>query len=301
MSAPTPRPTRSNTLLLFENLDPILDQEGTRAAYRLEVDLLPMVLEMRRRGIRIDQDAAEQARDLLLANATPRSPSFRNSLVRASAWTRSRRNKWKARTFDAHGITYPRTEKGNPSFTAGKSGWMAQACALAAAADRRRPTNTTPRRPNFSKDTFSSTSVNGRIHAEIHPLRSDDGGTRSSRFSYSNPPLQQMPAHDEELAPLIRGVFLPEEGEVWAKPDATQQEFRFIVHYAAKQGLRKADEAAERYRNDPDTDFHALVAEWTGLDADVGEEHQLRQGVRRRRAQVRGDDRQAGSRGARDL
>ena len=39
-----------------------------------------------------------------------------------------------------------------------------------------------------------------------------------------------MPAHDEELAPLIRGVFLPEEGEVWAKPDVSQQEFRFIVH-----------------------------------------------------------------------
>ena len=41
-------------------------KEGTRAAYRLEVDLLPMVHEMRRRGIRIDQSAAEQARDLLL-------------------------------------------------------------------------------------------------------------------------------------------------------------------------------------------------------------------------------------------
>ena len=52
-----------STLLLFENLNPILDREDTRAAYRLEVDLLPMVLEMRRRGIRVDQSAAEQARD----------------------------------------------------------------------------------------------------------------------------------------------------------------------------------------------------------------------------------------------
>ena len=55
--------------------------------------------------------------------------------------------------------------------------------------------------------------VNGRIHAEIHPFRSEDGGTNSLRFSYSNPPLQQMPARDKELGPLIRGVFLPEEGE----------------------------------------------------------------------------------------
>ena len=49
----------ANTLALFESLDPVLDKEGTRAAYRLEVDLLPMVHEMRRRGIRIDTAAAE--------------------------------------------------------------------------------------------------------------------------------------------------------------------------------------------------------------------------------------------------
>ena len=64
-----------STLALFEDLDPILDQEGTRDAYRLDVDLLPMVHEMRRRGLRVDQDAAEQARDYCLRNATGRWPS----------------------------------------------------------------------------------------------------------------------------------------------------------------------------------------------------------------------------------
>ena len=111
--------------------------------------------------------------------------------------------------------------------------------------------------------------VNGRIHAEIHPFRSDDGGTRSLRFSYSNPPLQQMPSRDKELGPLIRGVFLPEEGEVWAKPDVSQQEFRFLVHYAVQHDLPGAKEAAEVYRNNPDADFHAMVAEMTGLDRDT--------------------------------
>src|SRR5262249_35185791 len=62
---------------------------------------------------------------------------------------------------------------------------------------------------------------------------------------------------------LIRGVFLPEEGEVWAKPDISQQEFRLIVHYAARHKLTKAREAVELYRNDPDTDFHELVNQWT--------------------------------------
>jgi hypothetical protein len=108
--------------------------------------------------------------------------------------------------------------------------------------------------------------VNGRVHAEIHPHRSDEGGTRSLRFSYSDPPLQLMPSRDEELAPLIRGIFLPEEGEFWAKPDISQQEFRFLVHYAVRHKLTKANEVAERYRNDPNTDFHQLATTWTGLD-----------------------------------
>ena len=79
------------TLRLFENLDPILDREGTRDAYRLDVDLLPMVQEMRRRGIRIDQNAAEQARDLLPAKTrSPRSPSCRSSSAAPSSMARDR-------------------------------------------------------------------------------------------------------------------------------------------------------------------------------------------------------------------
>ena len=118
---------------------------------------------------------------------------------------------------------------------------------------------------NFLQHYILDHVVNGRIHAEIHPHRSDEGGTRSLRFSYSKPPLQLMSAHDEEIAPLIRGVFLPEEGEVWAKPDISQQEFRFIVHYAEQLQLPRAKEAGDRYRENPDTDFHALVSEWTGI------------------------------------
>ena len=63
----------ANTLALFESLDPVLDKEGTRTAYRLDVDLLPMVHEMRRRGIRVDQSAAEQARDYCLQKRDSRA------------------------------------------------------------------------------------------------------------------------------------------------------------------------------------------------------------------------------------
>jgi DNA polymerase I-like protein with 3'-5' exonuclease and polymerase domains len=74
-----------------------------------------------------------------------------------------------------------------------------------------------------------------------------------------------MSARDEELAPLIRGLFLPEEGELWAKTDASQQEFRLAVHYAAHHKVTKADVAVQRYLDNPDTDFHALTGQMTGL------------------------------------
>jgi DNA polymerase I-like protein with 3'-5' exonuclease and polymerase domains len=252
------------TLALFEDLNPILDREGTRDAYRLELDLLPMVHEMRRRGIRIDQSAAEHARDYCLQKRDAALAELSEKLGAATGMDEIASPKWKAQTFDAHKINYPRTGKGNPSFKAGKSGWMLTHThwlpQLIAAANKYDAAGA-----KFLEGHILAHLVGGRIHAEINPHRSENGGTRSFRFSYSNPPLQQMPSRDEELAPLIRSVFLPEEGEIWCKPDISQQEFRFVVHHAFVRNLRGAKPAMERYRDDPDTDFHQLAAEITGI------------------------------------
>ena len=40
------------------------------------------------------------------------------------------------------------------------------------------------------------------------------------------------------------------------------------MHHAVIRNLPGAKEAVERYRNDPDTDFHALAGEITGLHAE---------------------------------
>jgi DNA polymerase I-like protein with 3'-5' exonuclease and polymerase domains len=107
----------------------------------------------------------------------------------------------------------------------------------------------------------------GRIHAHINQIRSDDGGTVSGRISMSNPNLQQIPARDPELGPMIRSLFLPEEGEQWAAIDFSQQEPRILVHYAHVYGqtrgieLEKAAEFVDAYQSDPDMDFHTMVAE----------------------------------------
>src|SRR6516164_5075282 len=239
----------ASTLLLLENLNPILDQEGTRAAYRLEVDLLPMVLEMRRRGIRVDQSAAEQARDFCRQKCDQALAELSEQLGTPVTMHEIASPKWKARTFDTHRIDYPRTEKGNPSFKAGKLGWMAThphwLPQLIARANKYHFAGST-----FLQGHILEHLIGDRIYGEINPHRSEEGGTKSFRFSYADPPLQQMPSRDEELAPLIRRVFLPEEGEIWCTVDCSQQEFRLLAHHAFIRNLPSVAAVVERYRND---------------------------------------------------
>jgi|TARA_R100001440_G_scaffold8722_2_gene16501 DNA polymerase I-like protein with 3'-5' exonuclease and polymerase domains len=110
-------------------------------------------------------------------------------------------------------------------------------------------------------------SNKGRIHADINQIRSDQGGTVTGRFSMSNPNLQQIPARTEQGS-KIRELFLPEEKHKWASFDYSQQEPRLVVHYALKlkdQDISGAMDMAERYNKDPDTDFHDMVADMASI------------------------------------
>jgi len=98
-------------------------------------------------------------------------------------------------------------------------------------------------------------------------MRGDRGGTVTGRFSYSNPNLQQVPSRNKELGPLIRSIFVPNEGCTWGSFDYSQQEPRVLVHFAALTagGLRGADEVIESYKTE-DPDFHQAVADMAGID-----------------------------------
>jgi len=114
-------------------------------------------------------------------------------------------------------------------------------------------------------DTITKHSHNGRIHADINQIRSDDGGTVTGRFSMSNPNLQQIPVRHKELGPLIRSIFIPEENCKWGVFDYSQQEPRILVHYAKLQKLDGIDEIANAYISG-EADFHAAVAKMAGIE-----------------------------------
>jgi DNA polymerase I-like protein with 3'-5' exonuclease and polymerase domains len=114
----------------------------------------------------------------------------------------------------------------------------------------------------FIDGHINTHAIGGRIHCQFNQLKGEDGGT-IARFSSSNPNLQNLPARDEELGPLVRGLFIPEDGETWERHDESQIEYRLLVHFAIGP---KADEARKAYRDDPKTDFHKMCAEFCGID-----------------------------------
>jgi DNA polymerase I-like protein with 3'-5' exonuclease and polymerase domains len=118
-------------------------------------------------------------------------------------------------------------------------------------------------------DTIIKYQYRGRIHADINPVRGEKGGTVTGRFSYSNPNLQQVPARNKDLGPMIRSLFLPERNHTWGCFDYSQQEPRLVVHYAAASPKLREDEEVKdivsRFNND-DVDFHQTVADMAGIE-----------------------------------
>jgi len=169
-----------------------------------------------------------------------------------------------AKAFDKLSLDYSTTEKtGAPSFTknflSNHQHPMVKNIAKA-------------REINKAHTTFIDTILKhqhkGRIHADINPIRSDQGGTVTGRFSYSNPNLQQIPARNKELGPMIRSLFIPEKDHKWGCFDYSQQEPRLVVHYAATTEPICFDDSVgsivDKFK-DNSVDFHQTVADMANI------------------------------------
>ena len=243
------------TLKLWQFFKGIIVKEDIADIFDLELQVLKVVFDMRKKGVRVDLEKAEELKVYLQREE--------EKVLQESGGTDI--DIWAAasiaKAFDAKGLTYPKTPKsGQPSFT--KNFLANHAHALPQAVVRARELNKA--RTTFI-DTIIKHQHNGRIHAEAHSLRSDDGGTVTGRFSYSNPNLQQVPARNAEIGPMIRGLFLPEEGELWGAFDYSSQEPRLVVHYSSLLKLTGAQEFADQYNVDATTDFHQMAADIVGV------------------------------------
>jgi DNA polymerase-1 len=258
------------TLLLYESMLPDLEEQGLRTAYDLEMDLVPVVHEMQRRGVRVDVDAAEQLYERFKRESQQALADLSDHLSHTTGIDDLRQTKWLERAFDSQKIVYPQTPTGAGSF---RAQWMREVDHWLPRLVLRAKSREDAAEKFIRGYILGYMTPEKRLHASVHQYRAevpggdDDsrgGGTRTYRFAYSDPPLQQMPHRDEELSE-IRRCFVPEKGEKWLSADVSQQEYRIFVHYAELAKLPRAKEAGDKYRSDPKTDFHQWVADMTGL------------------------------------
>ena len=235
-----------------------LDEEGLMKIFEIETDVTQILLYMRLKGVPVDVSKAQLViRDLKKKEQEAQEQLNRMAGLKVNVWA----GQDVARAFDSENIPYLKTKQGNPSF---EKKWLQDHPShLAKLIVKVRTINRIW--STFIQGTVLGHHVNGRVHCQFHQLKSDDGGTITGRFSSSNPNLQQVPARDEELAPIVRGLFIPEEGCDWHCDDYSQIEPRLQVHYAHLMHMPGAKEAAEKYIRDPSTDFHQMTADLTGL------------------------------------
>ena len=248
------------TYLLWQRFKHEISKQNLETIWNLERDLLPILIKMRQKGIRVNKEKAEQLKDNFIKKEKVILQQI-NKLVGKDV------DIWNARqigfAFDRLNIEYPKTPKsGEPSFT---QNWLVNS------EHEISKFIVQAREINKFHNTFLNSIMkyehNGRIHGEINQLRSDSGGTVSGRLSMSNPNLQQLPARNKEFGPMIRGLFLPEEGDLWASFDYSQQEPRLVVHYAASigEGYEGSHELVDAYSN-ASADFHQTVADLVGIE-----------------------------------
>jgi DNA polymerase I-like protein with 3'-5' exonuclease and polymerase domains len=245
------------TLRLWHALQREISSQDLWDVFNLETNLFPCLIDMKFKGVRVDAEKANLLKQELIKEEKNIYRGIRKLIgFDVEIWAAASI----AKAFDEVKLPYDRTEKGAPSFTKNFLATHPHELPKAIA---------NAREINKAHTTFIDTIIkhehNGRIHADINQIRSDDGGTVTGRFSYSNPNLQQIPARNKDLGPKIRALFIPEKNHTWGCFDYSQQEPRIVVHFASLLKLEGSQTIVDQY-NAGEADFHQMIADMAGIE-----------------------------------
>lgn len=248
-------------LTILDKQWPLLAQNGLLDLFHLECELLPLLVEMRIAGVSVDIPQAERVRDTLMVEegkllADLKSLCGFDVNVNASESI--------AQAFRKFNLPYELTEKSKrPSFTREFLKTVRHPVGKSIIEIR----NLAKTRGTFVESYILESHTGGRVFPEFHPLKGDEGGTRTGRFSSSNPNYQNLPAKDDRMGYLVRSIMTCDPGhKQWREYDYNQLQYRFLAHYAVGVG---SDMLRHIFCTDPSADYHAtvqrLIEEVTGI------------------------------------
>ena len=255
-------------LQILRRQDRLIEEQGLEEVWDLESRLLPVLLKMRRRGVRVHEGRLEQVIEWSRAQEWKCLAEVKRLTGVSIALGDTMKTGVVAPALISVGIEVPKraAKGGGESYSIDKNFLASRKHQVADLILRAR--KVAKLRDTFAVQTLKHL-VNGRIHATFNQSRRTDEegddeenkGAAYGRLSCEDPNLQQQPARDD-FAKMWRSIYLPEEGAEWCSADFSQQEPRILVHYAELCKLPGASSAADRYRQDPLADNHTMM---TGL------------------------------------
>lgn len=257
----------SRTKALFDFIYPLIVDAGMLPAYDRERELMPILLESERRGVRLDMAGLEQ--DIKV---------YQKAKEDADNWLRKR---LKA-----------------PNLNIDSDASVAEALFQAGVVTSFKLTPTGKRsvaKKNLTPDMFSDPKVasalgyrnrlgtilgtfmenwlemgqhDGRIHTSWNQVRNSEGsggGARTGRMS-CKPSLMNIPTDFDEKGdgyvhpshlkvpplPMVRNYILPEKGHWFGGRDYNQQELRILGHF-------EDGDLMHAYQENPELDTHSYV------------------------------------------
>ena len=251
------------TFNLFKAQEKLI--EPLHNVYEMECKLVPILLDMKKRGIRVDEKRMTE----LTAKVQEKADEQERKLIDMYGVTGemiSSGKKLGAR-LNEMGIHSPiRTATGAESWAEGALVRIHHPVIPMIQEYK----NYDSILNKYLRGSLSRTVINGRIHCTFLPMLRDKesgmggGGTVTGRFSCKAPNLQQIPArnkgHGQDFSQDMRSLFLPEEGKMIAALDYSQIEAVLLGHYAQGQQAVWFREQLKA-----GADLHNIVMGMTGI------------------------------------
>lgn len=237
-----------------------LKAAGLDTVFDLECRLVPVLVAMRMKGVSVDLDRAEEAYDRI--NQTAEQVQKEIDEMAGFRGVETGSPKCMEKVFNNLGILVPTTSRGVSLAAATlKSIRHPIGKKIIELAELKKYNST------FIESYILNSNVNGKVYGEFDQL-----GAKTGRFSSRNPNLQNLPSRND-LAKLVRSIFIPDEGHVaWRKYDYASIENRIMAEYAVGES---GEALRQQYINDPFTDYHRwcqeLVAPVAGWDISTPE------------------------------
>jgi DNA polymerase I-like protein with 3'-5' exonuclease and polymerase domains len=273
-------------LAILRRQERVIEERGLDRIWDLESRLLPALVDMRRRGVLIDQKRLQSIEDWTMQEQQKSHAKIQElSGIRLAIDDINKAGALEKVLKTIAKIKIGVTAKGQPNID--KAMLSALKNPLADCILR-------SRKLDKIRNTFAASirryMTNGRIHSTFRQMvganRNDsdaeEKGVRYGRLSSTDPNVQQQPSKDEEydakvkaktntdedfhVGKLWRAIYIPEPGQKWAALDYSGQEPRMIVHYAFAAHCEGAAAMVDAYLANPDLDLHQMTSDIVGID-----------------------------------